>query len=305
MHSFFAYTGFYSLLIILLVQSLFTAPVNAKVIHQERSLYRNILVDEKDNVRCLKFDEKSHETRQTCMYIKDSKRLVFNYTKLLFSSLFITPKMDNVLIIGLGGGTMSNALHQLYPNANIQNVEIDPAVIKVAKQYFNFKENAQVSAIEGDGRIFVKRAKTKALRYDLIILDAFNGDYIPEHLMTKEFHQELKVLLTPTGIVAANTFSNSKLNQYESATYFDVWGDFYQASYHSEGNRIILAAAQSFPDIDTIKSRAQQLENKLAPYAVDIHELVKLMSFTQGMQNWPKNTPILTDQFSPANLLNQ
>lgn len=296
---------FFKIYFVLLGFTLIAQGVSAQVIHKERSLYRNILVDEESNIRCLKFDEKSHKTRQSCMYINNKKRLVFNYTKLLFSSLLVTEKLDNILIIGLGGGTMSNALHELYPSAHIHNVEIDPAVIKVAKAYFYFQENEQVVTTEGDGRIFVKRAKIKPLRYDLIILDAFNGDYIPEHLMTAEFHQELKQLLTPQGIVAANTFAKSKLYAYESATYFSVWGDFYQVSYNDDGNRIILASANGFSNEETLYAKAQQLNNKLIPYDINILDVLKVMSFTQGKHDWAENTPLLTDQFSPANLLNK
>lgn len=295
---------FYKTFTTLFILCIACTSLSAQVIHTERSLYRNILVDEEANIRCLKFDEKSHKTRQSCMYVNDNQRLVFNYTKLLFTSLLVTPKIENVLIIGLGGGTMSNVLHQLYPNAQIHNVEIDPAVIKVAKQYFYFQENSQVSAIKGDGRIFVKRAKMKALRYDLIILDAFNGDYIPEHLMTVEFHRELKQLLTPQGIVAANTFSVSKLYQYESATYYSVWSDFYQVSYNNSGNRIILAAANGFPTQEEIYIKAQQLNRKFLPYDINILDLIKVMSFTQNAHDWSEKTPVLTDQYSPANLLN-
>lgn len=288
----------------LLALCLISGSLSAQVIHKERSLYRNILVDEEANVRCLKFDEKSHKTRQSCMYLNNDPRLVFDYTKLLFSSLLVTQKIDNVLIIGLGGGTMSNILHQLYPYAHIHNVEIDPAVIKVAKQYFSFKENNQVKAFEGDGRIFVKRAKMKSLRYDLIILDAFNGDYIPEHLMTVEFHKELKQLLTPQGIIAANTFSTSKLYHYESATYFSVWNDFYQVSYNTSGNRIILASASGFPTKEEINKKALQLNSRLRSYDINILEIINAMSHTKEHHDWSAKTPLLTDQFSPANLLN-
>ena len=281
-----------------------TASAHADVIHQERSLYRNILVEESGDLRCLKFDEKARKSSQSCMFKSNPQKLVFNYTKLTFASLLMIDNPQNVLIIGLGGGTLSNVIHELYPTANIENIEIDPAVIKVARDYFYFKENEKVSSKVQDGRIFVKRAALKKQQYDWIILDAFNGDYIPEHLLTKEFFEEVKSILAPNGIVAANTFSSSKLYEHESATYHAVFGDFINVVTEKNSNRIILAGFDTMPTTQSIAARVKKLRPLLSPYDVDIEALSRGMSSTENNQDWPKDTKVLTDQYSPANLLN-
>ena len=284
--------------------TLLVCSANAKVIHQERSLYRNILVEDINNLRCLKFKSKSTKSNQSCLYKNDPQRLVFNYTKLLFASLLINPEPQKILIIGLGGGTMSNSLHQLYPSAEIVNVEIDDAVIKVARQYFAFFENERVTSTSQDGRVFVKRAGLKKAQYDLIILDAFNGDYIPEHLLTKEFLLESQKLLTSDGVLAANTFSTSKLYAYESATYQAVFGDFFNVKNNKNSNRIILTSKQKLPTQQQLITRAKKLQKSLLPFGVNTLELVSQITSTQNHQDWPQGTQILTDQYSPANLLN-
>ena len=287
------------LLILLLC---FMPQLQANVIHQERSMYHNILVEDVGNLRCLKFNVKTAKTNQSCLLKNEPNRLVFNYTKLLFSGMLINPNPQRILIIGLGGGTMSNTLHQLLPNAVIENVEIDPAVIKVARQYFSFFENDKVTSTVKDGRIFIKRALLKKQQYDWIILDAYNGEYIPEHLMTKEFLSEAKALLADNGVLTANTFSLSKLYHYESATYQAVFGEFYQVNNRSNDNRIILVTKNGLPDHSSLKAKLAPLHDKLRPFGVNI--LAVYESFTRE-QDWPSETPVLTDQFSPANLLNQ
>ncbi|MDG1750381.1 MAG: fused MFS/spermidine synthase [Thalassotalea sp.] len=278
----------------------------AKVIHKERSLYRNIIVEDNYNLRCLKFNVKTSKTNQSCLYIDDPQKLVFNYTKLLFSSLLLLDKApESILIIGLGGGTMSNSLHQLYPQATIENIEIDPAVIKVARQYFGFFENDKITSKVQDGRIFVKRAAMKKQKYDWIILDAFNGDYIPEHLLTKEFLEETKSLLTKDGVLSANTFSVSDLYAHESATYKAVFGDFYNVRNQKNSNRIILTSNNSLPSGEIIIERVKKLSSSLTPFGVDIAKISSNMTSTKEEQDWSDNTKVLTDQFSPANLLNQ
>ena len=281
-----------------------SATANAKTIHSERSLYRNILVEENDGLRCLKFNVRSTKTQQSCMLVDDPQRLVFNYTKMLFSSLLINPNPERILIIGLGGGTMSNTLHQIFPAAVITNVEIDPAVIKVARNYFSFFENEHITSVVQDGRIFIKRASIRKQQYDWIILDAFNGDYIPEHLMTQEFLQETKNLLSENGVLAANTFSLSQLYNYESATYKAVFGDFFNVRNSRNSNRIVLASVKPLPSMDVIAERAKAIRAKLLPFSVDITKISRKITSTATTQDWPEDTRLLTDQYSPANLLN-
>jgi len=291
-------------LTVFLLNVFFAKSTSAEVIHQERSLYRNILVEDQGDLRCLKFNVKTSKTNQSCFYKSTPQQLVFNYTKLLFSGLLLLDNPKNILIIGLGGGTMSNTLHQIYPQSTITNVEIDPAVIKVARQYFGFFENQRVSSIVQDGRIFIKRAVIKKQQYDWIILDAFNGDYIPEHLLTQEFLQEAKNILTPNGILSANTFSVSGLYAHESATYKKVFGDFYNVRNYKNSNRIILTAKGELPSSEMITQRAKKLHDRLIPFSVNLSKISEQMTSTSVDQDWPEETKLLTDQFSPANLLN-
>lgn len=282
----------------------FSFKLHAKVVHQERSMYRNIIVEDDYALRCLRFNVKTSKTNQSCMFKNDPQKLVFNYTKLLFSSLLVMNKApQNILIIGLGGGTMSNALHQIYPSARIENVEIDPAVIKVARDYFGFFENDIVTSKVQDGRIFIKRAALKKQQFDWIILDAFNGDYIPEHLLTREFLDEAKQILSERGVLSSNTFSTSDLYAHESATYLDVFGDYFNITHENKGNRIILTTNFGLPDEADISARAKSLYSKLKPYGVDTVELTTFFSSTKDEKDWPSDTKILTDQYSPANLL--
>lgn len=279
----------------------------AEVIHSERSLYRNILVEDQGDLRCLKFNVKSSKTQQSCLLKSQPEQLVFNYTKLLLTGLFVNSNPERILIIGLGGGTMSNTLHSLLPNSRIDNVEIDQSVIKVARKYFGFLENDQINTYSQDGRVFIKRAVLKKQTYDWIILDAFNGDYIPEHLMTKEFLLEVKSLLSPQGIVTANTFSSSELYRYESATYKAVFGDFYQVSNDSNSNRIILAAKEGVDGRRNIKASSENaiaFSHAFKEFGVNEELLFNSIKSTAEHQDWPDDNPILTDQYSPANLLN-
>ncbi len=276
---------------------LYCSAVTAEVLHTEKSLYRNIEVYEEEDLLCLRFG-RYNGTRQSCMNLVHPELLEFNYTRMMMGALYLNPNPQRVLILGLGGSSLPNALRKLYPNLPIDVVEIDAAVIRVAKEYFGFKPSSLSRAMESDGRVFVKRALTQPLRYDLIMLDAFDQEYIPEHMLTREFLTEVRGLLTEQGVLAANTFSSSQLYNYESITYQTVFGDFYNLK---DANRVILIRRNGLPEMAEVKGNAAALASGLKPMGVMSEWL--LPKFSRD-KDWPANTRVLTDQYSPANLLN-
>ena len=134
-------------------------------------------------------------------------------------------------------------IEKLLPNAQIDTVELDEAVLRVAKKWFYYQESGKQKTHLMDGRVFVKRQLRLNRSYDMIILDAFNGDYIPEHLMTMEFFREVKALLSVNGLLVANTFSDNKLFHHESVTYQNVFGKFHHIHSNKSANRVIFATA--------------------------------------------------------------
>ena len=284
-------------ILILVLALSYCSAVSADVLHTEKSLYRNIEVYEEDELRCLRFG-RYNGTRQSCINLSNPDNLEFNYTRMMMGALYLNPNPQRALILGLGGGSLPSALRKLYPNLQIDVVEIDAAVIRVAKQYFGFTTSTLTRATESDGRVFVKRAINLTTRYDLIMLDAFDQEYIPEHMLTREFLDEVRGLLTEQGVLAANTFSSSRLYNYESITYQTVFGDFYNLK---DANRVILIRRNGPPDMLEIKRNAEGLAAKLKPFGVSSNWLIPKFS---REKDWPANTRALTDQYSPANLLN-
>lgn len=272
-----------------------------RVIHREKSLYRNIVVTERSDRRCLAFSVKRQKRNQTCMNPEKPNQVVFPYVRMSFAGLLANPEPRHALMIGLGGGTISNVLTELYPKLTIDLVEIDEAVVRVARDYFDFRESANTNVFIQDGRVFTRRAKIQGKKYDLIILDAYTGDYIPEHLMTQEFLQDVHDLLTPDGIVVANTFAISKLYDHESQTYASVFGDFINFKMRGTGNRVVIAARESLPANSELRDNASRLGPRLLkPYDVD---LVRYLSYLDREADWDTRKAPLTDQYSPANLL--
>jgi spermidine synthase len=282
---------------------LFVAPAalaQEKLVHSEKSLYREVRVYENDGERCMCFTVSCRIGRQSCIILKDPHRFALNYTRMMMAGTFLMgdpPK--TILIVGLGGGSIPTALRELLPNARIDVVEIDPAVTRVARKYFGFKDDPKLKVYEMDGRVYVKRALRDGTKYDLVMLDAFDHEYIPEHLLTKDFLTEVKSLLTPKGVLVGNTFSSSKLYDHESTTYASVFGKFYNLK---AANRVVIARPAGLPTADQLRVKALEYEIPLRSFGVDIQEVLPMFDATP---DWDTSARVLTDQFSPANLLNR
>ena len=265
-------------------------------VHQEKSLYRNILVVEGEGYRCMKFGR--FHARQTCVRLGQPHQLVLNYTQGFFSALYLAAPPQRVLVIGLGGGVMPMALRAIAPAMHIDTVELDPAVLKVARSHFGYREDARLHSHVADARVFVRQQLRAKVRYDLVLIDAFDKDYIPEHLLTREFLQQVQSLLTPLGVLAANTFAAGKLAQHEAATYQAVFGSLYNVDMDG-GNRIMLAGRNALAPLTEVRRNAQAWDAKLALLGISSAQLLPRFQ----PQPVASGVRVLTDQYSPSNLL--
>jgi tetratricopeptide (TPR) repeat protein len=111
-------------------------------------------------------------------------------------------------VVGLGAGTLATYGK---PGDRIRFYEINPDVEKAAWQHFSFLRNsrADVKVVLGDARLSLEREVPQA--FDLLVLDAFSGDAIPVHLLTREAFEIYRRHLKPGGTLAAH-ISNMSLD---------------------------------------------------------------------------------------------
>lgn len=272
----------------------------AETIHEERSIYRDITVVQTGQRRCLIFNVHRGDRNQTCVDVNERDKLVFSYTRMSFAGLLLKPDPQSILVAGLGGGSIPITLTDLFPDAEIDVVEVDQAVVNVAKQFFFFEENPNMKVTVADARVFIKRAGLLGKKYDYIVLDAFGGDYIPEHLLTMEFLEEVKAIMADDGVLVANTFSTSRFYDHESVTYQRVFTEFFNFKLPSSGNRIIITRLQPLPPRGALVTEAQRLAPRLVKYDVPLLEYPARLT---TRVDWDMSRRVLTDQYAPANLL--
>ncbi len=119
----------------------------------------------------------------------------------LFEALAGDPRLENVALIGLGTGALA---YYAQPGQHWTFFEIDPEVIYLespSARLFTYLRDcrAQFELIAGDGRLNLAKSPK---RFGLIVVDAFNSDAIPVHLLTREALAIYRSKLEPGGLLA-------------------------------------------------------------------------------------------------------
>ena len=230
-----------------------------KLIFEKKSKYHHIMVYENGFIRTLRLGDGPDDGKQSRIDLRDPDFLLLEYTKLMFAALLINYKPLRILIIGLGGGALPRAINQYIPDADIDVVDIDPDVVEVAEKFFFFVPGDNIKIHISDGRTFVKKValKNPGIKYDLIVVDAFNSSSIPKHLTTKEFLKELMLILEPNGVVAANVLVDNKLFHSILKTYRKVFKRCYLFMGGRAQNAVFVSPGPDAEDLDN-----KQLEIK-------------------------------------------
>jgi spermidine synthase len=239
-----------------------------QLVLRKNSLYHEISVYKRGSVVTLQFGRRNADIFQSQVDVSDLRRHLLEYSAMMFSGLLYTPEPTRVLVVGLGGGVIPREMHHYFPRAEVDVVEIDPEILTIAEGHFGFRRDERLRVHIADGRVFIRnQLRREAVpKYDIVILDAFNSEYIPFHLMTREFLEEVKGVLAEDGVVVANVFYTNRLFDAEARTYLEAFGRC-QAFYgtHS-GNAMLIAPGAQAPTLTaaTALDRARELQEKHA-----------------------------------------
>ena len=145
----------------------------------------------------------------------DPTFLVYGYEKITadFVALQDYRKGEpKVLFIGGGGYTMPRLIEHHYADWDVEVIEIDPAVTRIAHEYLWLPLNTSIISYHEDARM--KARELGAGQYDMVVGDAFNDFSVPYQLTTHEFNQQVKGLLNPDGIYIVNIVDNIEIGQF-------------------------------------------------------------------------------------------
>ncbi|MDR7483619.1 MAG: fused MFS/spermidine synthase [Armatimonadota bacterium] len=276
-----------------------------RVIYEKDSAYHQISVFEDGLNRYLRFNR----SFQGGMVLRDPYESPFLYTSYAHLARIFHPTWRRALVVGLGAGSIPKRFLRDYADAAVESVELDPAVVDVARRFFEVRDDPRHRIVVQDGRVHLRRTEA---RYDLIVLDAYFAEGIPFHLATKEFLELVRARLAPGGVVVSNIIGalegpHSYLYRALHKTYAAVFPGLYPfPTAFSIGRNaaetrtiILIATGRAGMRADEIAATARRLRAEgrvrvaLDRYASDYY----------APRVATDDVPLLTDNYAPVDIL--
>ena len=279
-------------LLLLAGASLERALAEPKLIEERASTYNNIYVYKDGKDVLMTFGHNRRFYTESIYDTTNELALPVTYTRFMTVGLAYAPAADNLLEIGFGGGRTAWYLHKHMPALDITCVELDPAVVELAKKHFGVRPEDKFKITVSDGRSYmVKSPET----WNVIMVDAYRGPFVPFHLLTEEFYKIVKSKLKPGGVVVQNVEPTTMMFDSSVATIqkvfpnvevFDAGGNIVTVAY--DGPRRTQAEL-------TARAEALQKEHKL------LYPIGAFLPERRGVKQSPGK--VLTDDFAPVESL--
>ena len=213
---------------------------------------------------------------QSSMKVSAPFELDLEYSRCMMGFLLFHPPPREILLIGLGGGSIAKWTHKYLPDAHTSAVEINPQVIAVARSHFYLPDNDErLHVMEGDGAAYIAGREAIA---DVLMVDGYDSVAIAPALDNDHFYRHCYEALTPDGVMVANLWGNHKnfdtsLQRIEKA--FN--GLVCCLPARSKGNVAVMAFKKSpgSPKWESLRMLARQLEES---YRIEFGEFVSALT---------------------------
>jgi spermidine synthase len=162
-----------------------------------------VYISEKFGVRSLHIGS---DTIQSAMRITRPNELEISYTRSMMAFLLFNPDPREVLMMGLGGGSLAKFIYHHLPQAHTTAVEISPRVVTVARQFFYVPPDDERLQVKiGDGAVYLDNDR---LRADVILVDGYDAESQVEALSTLAFYRDCARVLGDSGILVVNLWGS-------------------------------------------------------------------------------------------------
>lgn len=218
---------------------------------------------------------------QSAMRVSRPWDLELAYTRAMMGFLMFNPMPQEVLMIGLGGGSLAKFIRKQRPQARITAVEIDPRVIAAARTHFELPpDDDTLSVVEADGALYVRQHPGCA---DVILLDGFDAGNQVEALATQTFYAACRRALRPGGVLVVNLWGqDSAFAEYFARLTRAFDGEVGWISVQNKTNIIVFGFTE--PGAATRLDAARpQLEDLSKRWGLDLRGFARDFQWAQGI----------------------
>lgn len=179
-----------------------------QLVHQSHDDEGIIEIIDHDGVRALHFGS---EARQSTMLLDDPNQLHSLYARAMMALLLFHDNPKDILMIGLGGGTVTKFLLHQFAECNIKVIEYRRGVLKIARSHFGLPLDPRLKVKIGCGAEYVRQqCEQQSVQHDLIIIDAFDHSGMAPEVSNEIFFDHCRTLLSDTGLLAINLWGTDK-----------------------------------------------------------------------------------------------
>lgn len=216
---------------------------------------------------------------QSVMRIDDPDALDLRYTQKMMSFLLFRRRINRIVMLGLGGGSLAKFCYRNLPDADITIVEIDPNVIALRRHFAIPDDDARFRIVAGDAADYVAEECNSV---EVLLVDAFDARGLAMSMASEEFLENAYAALDDEGILVMN-FAGKNSRYKDLIGRIRVIFDFQTIlmAVKEDDNQILLAFKQRLfePDWSRLRHFAKELR---AHYRLDFPAFVQIMARAAG-----------------------
>jgi len=218
---------------------------------------------------------------QSLMRVSRPWDLELAYTRAMMGFLMFNPTPQDVLMVGLGGGSLAKFIRKHLPQTRIAAVEIDPRVIAAARTHFELPpDDETLTVVEADGALYVKQRPDSA---DIILLDGFDAGNQVEALATQKFYTACYRALKPGGVLVVNLWGgDTDFAEYFArlSRAFDGEAGWIAVQYKTN---IIVLAFKDAGAANRLDEVRPQLEARSKQFGLDLRGFARDFQWAEGI----------------------
>ena len=218
---------------------------------------------------------------QSAMRVSRPWDLELAYTRAMMGFLMFNPMPQDVLMIGLGGGSLAKFIRKQRPQTHITAVEIDPRVIAAARTHFELPpDDDTLTVIEADGALYVRQHPGSA---DVILLDGFDAGNQVEALATQTFYAACRRVLKPGGVLVVNLWGrDSDFAEYFARLTRAFDGEVGWIAVQNKTNVIVFAFAEPGAP-PRLEAAVPQLADLSKRWGLDLRGFARDFQWAEGI----------------------
>lgn len=217
-------------------------------------------VEEAGGVRSLTF---GGGVVQSSMRLAEPDALDLGYTRAMMGFLLFSPEPRAILVVGLGGGSLSKYCHRHLRQTRITSLEIDSTVIALRECFEIPPDSELFRVVQADASSYLARGDVEA---DVILLDGYDAQGLPETLCAESFYADCWRALSAQGVLVVNLWGIDRHRGAYLRRLKRVFGGrVWWAKSCDSGNLIAFAlkSERYYPQWSRLLSRARQLDREL------------------------------------------